>query len=310
MRRDALWPVGVLLVCLSIPFWLADPYILHVLIIMLLYAVLAMSLNIVSGMAGQISVGHAAFYGIGAYAAALLMLHCDLAYWPAALCAGLIAALAGAVLGSMAMRIRGNYLCIVTLGFGEIVRLVLLNWSSLTRGPMGISGIPQPELFGWLLQSKADYYWLMLAIFTVSYLMIRRIEHSAPGVWLFAVKNNEIAARSIGIRTGLVKMAAFAVAAFFAGICGSFFAVYTAYISPDSFGFSESITIMCMVVVGGQGNTRGAVLGALLLAAVPELLRAAADYRMVFYGMALILCIVFRPQGLYGVRYREGVPHG
>ena len=305
MRARLPWLI--MLFAAAIPLWLSDPYILHILIIMLLYAVLAMSLNIVSGMAGQISVGHAAFHGIGAYTAALLMLHFNLAYWPAALCAGLVAALAGALLGSTAMRIRGNYLCIVTLGFGEIVRLTLLNWSSLTRGPMGISGIPEPQLFGWLLQSKADYYWLILALFVVSYLLIRRIEHTAPGVWLFAVKNNEIAARSIGIRSGLVKMAAFAVGAFFAGVCGSFFAVYTAYINPDSFGFSESIAIMCMVVIGGQGNTRGVLLGALLLAAVPELLRAAADYRMVFYGLALILCIVFRPQGLYGVRFRHGV---
>ena len=286
------------------PQFVHSQYHTHVAIMTLLYAVLSMSLNLVTGLAGQISVGHAAFYGLGAYTCSLLMLSAHVSFVPALLLGGVVAAAFGFLLGLPALRLKGNYLCIVTLGFGELVRLVLLNYESLTRGSMGISNIPLPEIWGMTLTTKPHFYYLMAVLFFSSFLILDGISRSRTGLLLATVRDDDIAASSIGVDIVFLKLSAFVVSAFFAGICGGFFAAYLSYISPDSFTFKESITILSMVILGGRGNMVGAVMGAVLLTVLPESLRFVRDYRMILYGMILVLAITFKPDGLYGLRYR------
>ena len=297
----------LLAVCglLILPLAVKSTYVMHVLITSGLYIGLALSLNLVSGFAGQLSMGHAAFYGIGAYATALLMLNFNMSFWLTLFASIAVSGLAGFVLGLPTSRLKGDYLTIVTLGFGEIVRLVLVNEIDITRGPMGLPGIPSPSIFGWELDSKTAFYYLVLAFVAAITIFFSRLTTSGFGIAMMTVKEDEIAAQSIGIYPVKYKLLAFTLSAMIAGVMGSIYATYVSFISPDTFLFNDSATILAMVVLGGIGSIPGSVIGAVILTVAPELLRSFSELRMMLYGILLVVMMNFKPMGIYGQEKRK-----
>jgi branched-chain amino acid transport system permease protein len=252
--------------------------------------ILAVSLNLVSGFTGQLSLGHATFMGIGAYTATLLALKLHVPFLIAIIIGAVTAAFFGFIIGVPTLRLRGDYLAIATLGFGEIMRNILLNLK-ITGGPMGLRGIP-----------KVTNIYIVAAAVILVIFSLNRIMNSRVGKAFIAIREDELAAEAMGINTTNYKILAFAIGAFYAGIAGGLFAFLFRYINPNNFGFMKSIEILCMVVLGGMGNTAGAILGAAMLTILPEFLRSVSpvisQYRMVFYGLLLVVMMIVRPQGL------------
>jgi len=299
--------LGGLSILLALPFMIGNmPYLFRTVIIITLYIVLALSLNLVIGFAGQLSMGHSAFYGIGAYTTALLMVEAKWSFWLALLASAVVASLFGFLLGIPTLRLKGDYLAIATIGFGELVRLVLINWVSFTRGPAGIPGIPGPSLFGYTIHTNADYYYIILALMLLTVVISNRLLNSRLGRGLIAIRDDEIAAEAMGINPATVKIMAFVLGAAIAGVAGSFFASYIHYVNPDNFTYVESVVILCMVVLGGTGSIPGVIAGAIILAALPEFLRDISTYRYAIYGMLLILMMINRPQGMIGMELLKG----
>ncbi|MCX7816051.1 MAG: branched-chain amino acid ABC transporter permease [Syntrophales bacterium] len=276
-----------------------------------LYVLLGLGLNIVVGMAGLLHLGYVAFYAAGAYTYALLHHHFGIGFWTALPLGALTATIFGLFLGVPVLRLRGDYLAIVTLGFGEITRLVLENWGEFTFGPSGIAGIPKPGFFGidMDIHSSAVYiYYLTVVMCALTIVTVYRLQHSRIGRALVALREDEIASEAIGINTTLIKISAFILGSIWAGLAGVIFAAKTTFVNPASFTFLESAMILCIVVLGGMGSIPGVILGAFILVLAPEYLRAFSEYRMLIFGIILILMMVFRPQGLIsGMKrtYRE-----
>ena len=267
----------------------------------LMYVVLGLGLNIVVGVAGLLDLGYVAFYAVGAYSYALLNLHFGLGFWTVLPVAGLLAALFGILLGFPVLRLRGDYLAIVTLGFGEIIRMILENWGEFSQGPSGISNIPRPGLFGMDLtldQSIIYTYYLMMLMVAFTIFVVNRLQNSRIGRAWFALREDDIACQAMGIDKTRTKLRAFALGASWAGMAGVFFAAQNTYVSPKSFTFLESAMILCIVVLGGMGSIVGVIIGALVLILLPEYLRAFADYRMLAFGTVLVVMMIFRPQGI------------
>ncbi|MEW5746636.1 MAG: branched-chain amino acid ABC transporter permease [Nitrospirota bacterium] len=296
--RTAALPLAVV-ASLAVPFGMKD-YYLDVLIVAGIYILLALGLNVIVGFTGLLNLGFAAFYAIGAYTYALLNTKMGLGFWPSLPLAAAAAALAGLLVAVPALRLRGDYLAIVTLGFGEILRLVLNNWDSLTNGPNGIGGIAPPSLAGFSLGTLNAYYYVVLLFVFLGIVVIGRVERSRIGRAWVAIRENEIAAASMGINTTRYKLYAFAFGTFWAGIAGTLFSAKMRFISPESFTFMESIMVLSMIILGGIGTIHGAVLGAFLLVVLPEVLREVQVYRMLLLGIGLVLLMIFRPQGLMG----------
>ncbi len=305
-RKSPLaWKLAGVLLILAAPFIVQDEYFIHILISIALYIILTLSLNLVTGFAGQFSIGHAAFYGIGAYTAALLMLNLGWSFWLVLPVSALFTALFGFLLGLPALRLQGDYLGIVTLGFGEIAHLIFINWTDVTRGPMGLPGIPTPTIGPYAFDSKIPFYYLALLLMAFTILCMYRITSSRYGLGLITVREDEVAASAIGINTVRAKLVAFIIGAFFAGLTGAFFAAYISFISPDSFMYVDSITILSMVVLGGMGNLIGSVVGAIVLVIAPEILRFLVDYRMILYGLMMVAVMIFKPEGFWGLSKRH-----
>lgn len=300
VKNLKLLSILALIVILIVPFLNLSPYIMRILILSGIYIILALSLNLLTGFTGQVSLGHAAFYGIGAYTSALLSIKFGYSFIITAVFAGLIAALFGLFLGMPTLKLQGSYLSIVTLGFCEIARLIELNWMSLTRGPLGLPGIPTPKIFGYIIDDDRGYYYLILALVFITVLGINNIINSRTGRALVSIREDSLAAEASGINIFKYKLLAFTISAFFAGIAGSFYAHYVTFIDPQSFTFDESIQILSMVILGGMGSIPGTILGAIVLVAIPEVLRGLAEYRMVIYGAVLVVVMLIRPQGLFG----------
>jgi branched-chain amino acid transport system permease protein len=280
----------------------ANNYVIDVATTTLIYVILALGLNLVVGQTGLLHLGYVAFYGIGAYTYALLSTGVHASFWIGLPAAMFAAAIFGLVLGFPVLRLRGDYLAIVTLGFGEVTRLVLRNWDEVTNGPNGILGIARPSLGGWVLDTPASFYYLVLVLALLALFAMRRIFQSRIGRAWVAIREDELAARTIGIDVARYKLLAFALGAAVAGLGGSVFAAKMTFVSPESFTFFESVIILCMVVLGGMGSLPGVVLGAAVITILPELLRGVSDYRMLIFGAAMVLLMVFRPQGLIGSR--------
>jgi branched-chain amino acid transport system permease protein len=293
--------IAVGLIALVLPLIIRDNYVQRLVIMVGVYSILALSLNLVAGYTGQLSIGHAAFYGIGAYVSAILSIEMHIPFWFALPIAGVVAAALGLVVGIPSLRLRGDYLAIVTIAFGEVIRLIFLNWVGVTRGPMGIPGIPKPSLFGVVLRDNASFYYLMLVLLGFTIFVVYRIVNSRLGRALVAIRDDEVAARATGIDITRLKVLVFVVGAFFAGIAGSYYAHFMTYINPDNFIYMESVTILCMVVLGGIGSIPGSILGAAILTLAPELLRNAIQFRMVLFGATMVLLMLFRPQGFLGL---------
>lgn len=301
INRTALL-IGGAVLFLILPLFLNNYYI-DILSLAGLYALLAAGLNITVGYAGLLDLGYAGFYGIGAYVYALLSTGIGLSFWLGLPLGGLAAASFGVVLGVITLRLRGDYLAIVTLGFVQIIYLVFNNWDSVTNGPNGILNIGRPEFPGFPLRQPIHFYYLVLALLLLTVLAIHRLTRSQIGRAWIAIREDELAASAMGINTTQMKVLAFALGAGIAGVAGVFFAAKYTFISPESFTFLESVRVLSMVVLGGMGSLPGAILGAFLLTVLPELLRGLANYRMLIFGAALVVMMVFRPQGLFGRRH-------
>jgi branched-chain amino acid transport system permease protein len=274
-------------------------YILHLAIIAGIYIILSVSLNLIIGYAGQVSLGHAAFYGIGAYTSALVALNWHFPYPAAALSAMLMAGACGLALGLPTLRLKEDYLAIVTLGFGVIMDLVFLNLD-ITGGPDGLPGIPTPHFFG--INFQTPWHYLVLVGVAVAFVLIlsQRLVNSYHGRALRAIRDHEITAQVMGINTPAYKVFIFTLAAGLAGLAGSLYAHYITFINPESFGLHTSILILAMVVLGGMGSIGGSVLGAVLLTLLPELLREARGYQDLIYGGLLVALLILRPEGILG----------
>lgn len=299
--------IAVLLFAVAIPFLLKSmPYMMRTVTIVVLYIVLALSLNIVVGFAGQLSIGHAAFYAVGAYTTALLTVNLKFDFFVAMICSAIVAGIFGLILGIPTLRLRGDYLAITTIGFCEILRLVLINWIELTRGPAGIPGIPSPKLFGMSIGNSMGYYYIILIIALFAIYLSVRLLNSRLGRGLIAVRDDEIAAEAMGVNPTFLKILAFVLGAMFAGVAGSFFASFVHYVNPDNFNYMESVVILTMVVLGGVGSIPGVIVGAIILAALPELLRDIATYRYAIYGLLLIMMMIVRPKGIISLDILKG----
>ncbi|MFP4515201.1 MAG: high-affinity branched-chain amino acid ABC transporter permease LivM [Desulfovibrionales bacterium] len=288
---------------------LTGRYAQDVAINVLVYICLGLGLNIVVGLAGLLDLGYIAFYGVGAYTYALLSVHYELSFWLALPFAALFAAIAGCIIGYPTLRMRGDYLAIVTLGFGEIVRIILNNWMELTNGPNGILGILSPGIYVPVMENGLAFehmalrklphlYYVIffLAVFTI--ICVRRLNFSRIGRAWEAIREDETAAEVMGVNTFLLKLLAYAMGAVFGGLAGAFFAARMRFVSPESFTFLESAMVLSMVVLGGLGSIPGIILGALALIVLPELFREFELYRMLAFGGAMTLMMLFRPKGL------------
>ena len=316
---------GLLAVAVILPLTpLADQKTMDLAVLILTYVMLGWGLNIVVGLAGLLDLGYVAFYAVGAYSYALLSTQYGLGFWSVLPLAGMMAASFGLLLGFPVLRLRGDYLAIVTLGFGEIIRLVLLNWVDLSNGPAGIGSIPGPTLFGAVFAETAPagkqtfaemmgipfsgnqrlvfLYYIILVLALVTNFFTQRIRRLPVGRAWEALREDETACKALGINPTNTKLTAFAVGAMFAGFAGSFFAAKQRFISPESFTFIESAIILAIVVLGGMGSQVGVVLAAILLIGLPEWFRELGNYRMLAFGLAMVLIMVYRPRGLIGHR--------
>jgi len=291
---------AVLVLALTLPLFVSE-YRVNVLITAMIYVVLGLGLNIVVGLAGLLDLGYVAFYAVGAYTYALLNYHWGISFWIALPLGALVGFLFGILLGIPVLRLRGDYLAIVTLGFGEIIRLILENWGRFSMGPSGIANIDRPTLIVYELTRSQGilflyYFMIALAIFTI--FVVNRLQDSRLGRSWLALREDEIACQAMGIDKMKTKLAAFALGATWAGMMGVVFAAKTSFINPASFTFLESAMILSIVVLGGMGSIFGVILGALILILLPEELRAFSQYRMLIFGASMVLMMVFRPQGI------------
>lgn len=305
LYRPALFIVGIF--ALIFPFVFSH-YQINVMTTALIYVMLGLGLNIEVGLAGLLDLGYVAFYAVGAYSYALLHYHFGLGFWALLPVGALLAALFGILVGFPVLRLRGDYLAIVTLAFAEIIRLVLENWNAFSFGPSGISNIPRPGFFGIRLtpeQSAIYMYFLLIAICAVTIFVTYRLQHSRIGRAWVALREDELACEAMGIDKTKAKLAAFALGATWAGIAGVLFAAKTTFINPASFTFMESAMILSIVVLGGMGSIPGIIIAALAIILIPEYLRFLGDYRMLLFGAALILMMIFRPGGLLADRRKQ-----
>jgi len=315
----------ILVMAVLLPFMpFSSRYLIDTATTVLIYVMLGWGLNIVVGLAGLLDLGYVAFYAVGAYSYALLATEFGWSFWVCLPLAGVLAALAGVLLGFPVLRLRGDYLAIVTLGFGEIIRLILLNWYEVTNGPDGISRIPRPTFFGLEFTRRPTedvmafhqyfdisysgehrvifLYFLILVLALITNLFTQRIRKLPVGRGWEALREDEIACRSLGINPTNTKLTAFGLGALFGGFAGAFFATRQGFISPESFTFIESAIILAIVVLGGMGSQLGVVLAATLLIVLPELGRELAQFRMLVFGAAMVGIMVWRPRGLLAHR--------
>ena len=327
------WIVPLLIVIAIVFPFFANKYLLTVVILGLIYVLLGLGLNIVVGLAGLLDLGYVAFYAIGAYGLALGYQYLGLGFWSVLPLAAIAAAMAGCILGFPVLRMHGDYLAIVTLGFGEIIRLVLNNWLSFTGGPNGMpvpspsflglefgrrakdGGVPFHEFFGLAYNPNIKFLFIYIVLFLVVLLVLyikHRLTRMPIGRAWEALREDEIACRAMGLNHVLVKLSAFTLGASTAGLAGVFFASYQGFVNPSSFTFFESALILAIVVLGGMGSTVGVVIAAFVLTVAPELLRSFAEYRVLLFGVLMVLMMIWRPRGLIrisrvGVTPRKGV---
>ena len=303
----------------SVPLWLADLYILHVLIMTGIFIVAAMSLNLLLGYTGQLSLGHVAFFGIGAYVSSLVSLGFEVhllpswlvslepkPVWLGMICGTILAGLSGWVIGKISFKVRGAYFVIVSVSFAEVVRLVALNWVELTQGPMALNNIPAlrlgiPGLFELHFLRKPANYYLVLAVAVLCYVLVRRLVRSRAGRAMIALRENEPLATSVGVDVTQYLVLATMVSAGMAGAAGALYAHYVRIVDPDVFLFIYTVTMVIMVVSGGKGTLAGPIVGGLIFGLLPEVLRAAAikpEVQWVIYGVLMILVVYFLPEGI------------
>jgi|Deesub1362A_J573_1020465.scaffolds.fasta_scaffold00062_73 branched-chain amino acid transport system permease protein len=313
--------LGSLFFLLALFPFAANNYVIDVAITVLIYVTLGLGLNVVVGLAGLLDLGYIAFYAVGAYTYSLLNLHYGIPFWFALPFGVVIGSLCGCIIGYPTLKMRGDYLAIVTLGFGEIIRLVLNNWDNLTKGPNGLLGMDKPKLIlpsfsdgglSWTvvpLKSLPSLYFVILAVALLTVIAVHRLNNSRIGRAWIAIREDETAAELTGIPTTLLKLLAYALGAVFAAVAGAFFAAKLSYTNPNFFVFLESCVVLSIVVLGGMGSIPGIILGALALIAIPELFRELASYRMLAFGGAMTVMMVLKPEGFIPATRRKRELH-
>jgi len=309
-RFPKIYTLGGVLAAAAIFPLFADNYMIDVGITCLIYVCLGLGLNIVVGLCGLLDLGYIAFYAVGAYTYSLLNLTYGVSFWAALPIGVVLGMVVGCIIGYPTLKMRGDYLAIVTMGFGEIVRLVLNNWDSLTAGPNGLFGMKRPALyypsfaddgFSWLayyLKSLPSLYYLILAIAILTIIGVRRLDHSRIGRAWIAIREDEVAAELSGVPTTWIKLLAYALGAGFASVAGAFFAAKLSYTNPNFFLFMESCIVLCIVVLGGVGSIPGIVIAAFILIAAPEVFRGLENYRMLAFGGIMTTMMIIKPEGL------------
>ena len=293
--------IASLVILIAAPFFAPNDYILRILCLMAMYTTYGFALNILLGEMGLMSLGQAGFVGIGAYTAALLLTKADFNFIPATIAGALLAALFGLLIGLPTLRLQGSYLAIVTIGFGEIMRMIFLNWTSVTGGALGIKSIPRPNLFGIELNyNNYGFYYVVLFVTILVGIFCWSLHKSKYGRAFATIKQDELAAKMVGIETVRYKNMGFVLSAALCGLMGGYYAMMQRYIDHNSFTSDMSIMIVSVVVVGGLGTQRGPILGAILLVAFPEVFRSLQDYRFVVYGLLLVIMMRVRPAGILG----------
>jgi len=282
-------------------------YLLHLLVLLELYVILAMSLNLMVGYTGLVTLAHAAFYGIGAYISTLLMVNYGFDFLLSLIFSIAVASVLSFLISFSSLRFRGDYFILVTLAFQIIVFTVLYNWVDVTRGPYGIPGIPKPIIFGWQVDTLVSFSAFGFVLMLIVFAMLTVIFRSPFGRTLQAIRDDELAVTALGKDITSFKVRSVAIASTCAAVAGTLYATYVTYIDPTSFTLNESILLLSMVIVGGTGNIKGPIVGAIVLVLLPELLRflaipdsVAANLRLIIYGLLLILLMLFRPQGIAG----------
>lgn len=282
-------------------------YLLHILILINIYIIIAISLNLIAGYTGILSIAHAAFYGVGAYVAALLAVNYGTSFLLNLIAAMAMAGAVAAVVAFPSLRIHDDYLVIATFGFQMILFSIFNNWVSLTRGPLGIPGIPQPNIFGWHVSTHVEFLALTGVLAAMVYWLARRLVESPFGRVLKAIREDEIFAQALGKNVTRYKILVFVIGGALSAIAGALYAHYVTFIDPTSFTILESIFMISIVIVGGAGSLLGSVVGAAVLIIIPEMLRflgmpnaIAANMRQIFYGALLVIMMMFRPRGLIG----------
>lgn len=285
---------------LLFPWVFESKYILRIATLSMMYIMIALSLNLLTGFLGLMTMGHAAFWGIGAYTAAILSTR---AGWGMGMCiiaAALISGLFGLLLGLPVLRLKGYFLTVVTLGFCEIIRLVEMNEMELTRGPLGISAIPSMNLFGIDLSSSRQTYYVMLVLMVITAIVIYRIVHSRIGIAIMAIREDDLAASAMGINIFSYKVMVFIISAVITGVAGVFYAHYINFIDPSSFTSTASMEMLVMAIFGGLGSIPGTILGASILTILPETMRALSQYRSLLYGVLIVVLMLIKPDGILG----------
>ncbi len=288
------------IVCLLLPKIITNMYYLGIINYIILYTILCMGLNLILGYAGLLSFGHAAFYGLGGYTTAILIKRYGFSFLPCPLLSGVVALLFGILLGLPTRKVRGDYFCLLTIAFGEIFRLVAQAWIGFTNGAMGIVGIPIPSILGWSIRTEADFYYLGLILLAFTYITISLLIHSRFGRAFIAIREDELAASVMGINTAIYKIIVFAIGCFYAGLAGSYLAVYQTTVTPSNFRLEESCLMIIMVIVGGMGSLLAPVAGGIVMTLATEYFRSISEYRMLIIGVIMVAVLLYRPQGIFG----------
>lgn len=298
-RRQVFVILGLLILCV-VPLVIKNNYAMRIACQIVYYSVMAGSLNVINGYTNQFSIGHAGFIAVGCYSCVILQTRLGINFWYSMIIAALITSAFGGLVALPTLNLSGIYLSFVTLGFSEIIRLVALNWTSVTGGPMGIKGIPVPVIFGKTFRSPADYYYLFLCVAVVFYFCTHRVIHSRVGRAWMSLREDQHAAQSLGVEISKYKMLNFVYATFWAGLIGAFYGPYMQYVDSTLFTLDEGFNILSMVIIGGMGTLLGPVVGSTIVNLLNELLRPINEYRLVAYGALIILTMWIRPQGIVG----------
>jgi branched-chain amino acid transport system permease protein len=288
---------------LALPWLLPNRYLLNIALLIGIYCLIVTGLNLLIGYAGQISLGHAAFYGLGAYTAAILTTKYHWGTFLALVTSVFLVTIIAWLIGKPTLKLKGHYLAMATLGFGIIIQILFNEMVGLTGGPQGIAGIPKLEIFGFKFATDLELYYLVWGAVILVQIMVMNLIRSKVGRAFLAIHTNEPAAEALGIDTANLKLLVFVLSGALAGLAGTFYAYSINYLSPNPFGFNFSILLLTMVMVGGMGDLWGAVLGTVLLGIIPELLRQFKDFEQVIYGILLILIVIFMPKGAISIIY-------
>jgi len=300
-NKSTIFIISAVAVSLLLPLFIKNFYWLGIFNLIFIYSILCLSLNLIFGFTNLLSVGHAAFYGIGAYTTAILLTRYHFPFLPSLIFSGLVALLVGFFLSMSTSRVKGDYFTVITIVFGEIFRLIMQNWVNFSGGAMGIAGIPIPQLFSWRIISEKDFYYLGLILFWFTYITLNLLIKSKFGRAFIAIREDELAASTMGINIVAYKILSFSIGCFYAGLAGSYYAVYNTAIAPSSFTLDESCLMIIMVVLGGIGNLTATIPGVIVMLIATEVFRPLYHYRLLLIGLIMVIVLARYPYGFLGI---------